>query len=181
MKMEKKLMIMSVIFTIIISLVAIFTTNIINYSAIPGLIGSDWLTTNNTGVLAVCGIKWWESHTMLIIMQIFTLSVGVCSIYFISWAFIFILEAISILGYLILAQKYEKIEHKFEFFILENMISMYEYNFDYPWLRNVNAFKSFFKILGSHVLFFLITPILIVLWTVKWGAGGVYFAFKWVV
>jgi hypothetical protein len=175
---EKKLKIIACIFFGIIFVVVYFTTNIFNFSAIPELIGSDWLTVNNTGLLAEMGVRWWENHTALIVVQTFVaiLALGLC--FGIIWVGFFIIEAISLLGYYILAQKYSGIRYIFSELVDQSMISFF--SFDYFLLKNKNKkiIIRFASILGAHILFFILTPFLILLWIIKWCSGGLFYLLK---
>lgn len=181
MKASKKLEIVSIIFMITILLVVIFTTNIIHFSVIPEIIGSDWLTVNNTGLLAVCGVEWWQNHTMLIIMQVFVLALGLGIFIMVLWGCLSFIEAVSLLGYYILKQRWEKISYIFECLVEGSFISMLEFEDFFLENRIKNIITRFASILGAHILFFILTPFLVVLWATKWFTAGLFYLLKQVV
>ena len=178
--MKTKVSQMKVIAILFMAILAIIANvYLINFKSVSGLIGSDWLTTGNTGLLAVCGVQWWHNHTLLIAIQIFVLllifvfSNGLC------WGLLLLLESFAFLGYFILNTRHKNLEYKTES-LMENMITLLSFD-EYLYQIKWSAAKTLLAMAGIKLVFFIATPVIIVLWLIKWFATGISFALKPVV
>ena len=151
--MKKKLKIVAVIFltTIIVGVI----DSITNFSAIPEVVGSDWLTKNNTGLLSEMGVKWWEgNHDLLVFAQVVTLIFGFLLIGGLMWAVFVFFEMVCMLGYSVLANRHNRLEGTtFETFIMESFISMLDFE-DGCYYPSKSVFVNFFAIIMVKILFF---------------------------
>lgn len=179
MKKEKKLKIMAVIFMTIIFGVALLTAEIVNWKAISGLVGLDWLT-QNTGLLAMCRIEWWQHHNLFIIVQVIaTLFIGIAIIAIIWATLFFVPEILSIASYLILAKKYDL--GYVEMYMQDEICTLYFEDYHLFGVRSKegqNVFKYFSRMIGFRIIFLVLSPLIIPLWIIKWCAGGLYFGLK---
>lgn len=178
MKAEKKLQILSVIFIIVVCSVIMLSTEFVHFGVIPSIVGSDWLTVNNQGLLSVIGVKWWENHNLLVAVQLFTIAFGFVIILVFTWFAVFVAEVISILGYMILSKRFNNIYCLFDELVVGNIISCLDFSVEWPFIRQKNMLKLFGMILGSHFLFLLLAPILIILFAIKWFATGLVYITK---
>jgi len=60
----------------------------------------------------------------------------------------------------------------------QSSISMFTFDCFYIQNKNKKIFIKFASILGAHILFFVLTPFLVVLWTTKWCSYGLFWVTK---
>ena len=171
-KMEKqnKIKVTAVIFMAVLFTVALFVTRVMTLSGLVNmyhLIGSNWLTQNNTGLLAVCGVMWWQNHILLVFIQVLVLLLGLGSAYFLFWGVFLIFESVAIVSYMALLKIFPKLE-KFEELGIDNILSMLMFEEHLILLRKKTPLTIVSLIFWTHVLFFVLAPVSVILWLILW-------------
>lgn len=155
MKKEIKMKIIFLLFMVIIIGIGFFLeksqVKAINWPYI-----SEFFSQNNS---------FWE-----IISYGFMVSLGVVIVVGVpSYGALMLFDIIPILGFEILKNKFEKIEYVFDDYLEASITTLVVDG----WIEG-NAFIAFLKILGAKVLFFILTPFLVLFWIIKWVSYGLF-------
>lgn len=151
MKKETKIKIIFLLFTITIIAIGFKFVPVINWSCVFNTIEQSH--------------GFWKTAGNIFIFAVLTVFVGAVFFYFPIMLF----DTIPLAGYFILKNKFEKIEYVFDDYLEASITTLVVDG----WIEG-NAFIAFLKILGAKMLFFILTPILVLFWIIKWVSYGLF-------